>query len=491
MIFSASALALGLLLAGPARAQDGAAGANSGAALSDLDRAYQKEFAFLHAEKASLQARLAELQAERARRVGGADGELDRLQGRLLSLTRQADAAEALLADTQRAGDRATEGAQVLETTLSQAAATLERPELVPAEGEAGGVGAGGPVDGAATEAQARALASLFTVAAEDLARGGALRTVPGEVFLAGGTAARGTVVEVGEVARFAVVDGQGAALVPAGEGRLRVAPGLGAAEATALSAGSVPEVVGLHLYESLSRRVEDRAEKTLSDWMAAGGLIGWVIMGLGAVAVIMATIRAAILLAAGRGVEALGARVAEALARGRADEALSAARQAGGPGGRLLSTVVAAWQAAPAAGREYLDGVATEALLREAPAIDRFAATLKVISAVAPLLGLLGTVTGMIGTFELITEFGTGDPRMLSTGISLALVTTQQGLVVAIPTLLVGNVLKGRADAVIEALEAGVLSALNAVDPDRPQVIEAPAVRAPAAAAAPEPAHA
>lgn len=490
MILSASALALGLLLAGPARAQDGAPAAPSGAALSDLDRAYQKEFAFLHAEKASLQARLTELQTERARRVGGADGELDRLQGRLLSLTRQADAAEALLADTQRAGDRATEGAQVLETTLSQAAATLERPELVPAEGEAGGVGA---VDGAATEAQARALASLFTVAAEDLARGGALRTVEGEIFLAGGTAARGAVVEVGEVARFAVVDGQGAALVPAGEGRLRVAPGLGAAEATALAAGAVPEVVGLHLYESLSRRVEDRAEKTLSDWMAAGGLIGWVIIGLGAVAVVMATIRAGILLAAGRGVEALGARVAELLAQGRADQALAAARKAGGPGGRLLSTVVAAWQAAPAAGREYLDGIGTEALLREAPAIDRFAATLKVISAVAPLLGLLGTVTGMIGTFELITEFGTGDPRMLSTGISLALVTTQQGLVVAIPTLLVGNVLKGRADAVIEALEAGVLSALNAVDPDRPQVIEPPVVQASAAAVEPavEPAHA
>lgn len=99
---------------------------------------------------------------------------------------------------------------------------------------------------------------------------------------------------------------------------------------------------------------------------------------------------------------------------------------------------------------------------LKEQPALDRFGALIFVVAAVAPLLGLLGTVTGMIATFEIITEFGTGDPKMLSGGISEALITTQLGLVVAIPAVVLGNILKGRATTVGDALEAGALSLIN-----------------------------
>ena len=67
-------------------------------------------------------------------------------------------------------------------------------------------------------------------------------------------------------------------------------------------------------------------------------------------------------------------------------------------------------------------------------------------MSNIAPLLGLLGTVTGMISTFDIITEFGTGDPKLLSSGISIALVTTEVGLAVAIPGLIIGSLLDRRA---------------------------------------------
>ena len=77
------------------------------------------------------------------------------------------------------------------------------------------------------------------------------------------------------------------------------------------------------------------------------------------------------------------------------------------------------------------------ESALLEEKRLDRFSSAIVVIAAVAPLLGLWGTVTGMISTFEIITEHGTGDPKMLSAGISEALITTQLGLVVAIPMLL------------------------------------------------------
>ena len=76
------------------------------------------------------------------------------------------------------------------------------------------------------------------------------------------------------------------------------------------------------------------------------------------------------------------------------------------------------------------------------------------VVAAVAPLLGLLGTVTGMISTFDVITIFGNSDPKLLSGGISVALVTTELGLIVAIPLLLLHHFLSRRVDAIVNELE-------------------------------------
>lgn len=125
---------------------------------------------------------------------------------------------------------------------------------------------------------------------------------------------------------------------------------------------------------------------------------------------------------------------------------------------------------AARAAGRviEHLErasgkvraSVVREAALREFPAVDRGLATVAVLAGVAPLLGLLGTVTGMIGTFEAITIHGTGNARPLAEGISEALLTTQAGLIVALPTLLACNVLHRRA----ERVRRGAQDVLNKV---------------------------
>jgi biopolymer transport protein ExbB len=76
------------------------------------------------------------------------------------------------------------------------------------------------------------------------------------------------------------------------------------------------------------------------------------------------------------------------------------------------------------------------------------------VLAAVAPLLGLLGTVTGMINTFQTITLYGTGDPRMMSGGISEALITTQLGLAVAVPIMILHHILERRVDALMGDME-------------------------------------
>ena len=86
---------------------------------------------------------------------------------------------------------------------------------------------------------------------------------------------------------------------------------------------------------------------------------------------------------------------------------------------------------------REVVEEMLFERILRVRPTLERFLPFLAITAAAAPLLGLLGTVIGMIKTFQLITIFGTGDAKSLSSGISEALVTTALGLIVAIPTLI------------------------------------------------------
>ena len=94
------------------------------------------------------------------------------------------------------------------------------------------------------------------------------------------------------------------------------------------------------------------------------------------------------------------------------------------------------------------------EAVMHEVPKLSRFNTLIKVISVVAPLLGLLGTVIGMIITFQAITLFGAGDPKLMAGGISQALITTMLGLCVAIPTVFLHAILSGQSRKLIEILE-------------------------------------
>jgi len=102
----------------------------------------------------------------------------------------------------------------------------------------------------------------------------------------------------------------------------------------------------------------------------------------------------------------------------------------------------------------ETLELKLAEQILKERPSIESGVNVIKIISMVAPLLGLLGTVTGMILTFQAITIFGAGDPRAMASGISSALMTTVLGLIVAIPTVLLHTFVNGSARKVIHILE-------------------------------------
>jgi biopolymer transport protein ExbB len=166
------------------------------------------------------------------------------------------------------------------------------------------------------------------------------------------------------------------------------------------------------------------------------GGVIGYIIIALGIFGVLLALARFLILTReSGRIRRQLGA-----LDTPLEDNAL----------GRILLT------SRQVSGRdiEALELKMGESVLREVPAINKHLPLLKIIAAVAPLLGLLGTVTGMIITFQAITLFGAGDPRLMAGGISQALITTVLGLTVAIPTLLLHNVVQGKARALTDILQ-------------------------------------
>ncbi len=113
---------------------------------------------------------------------------------------------------------------------------------------------------------------------------------------------------------------------------------------------------------------------------------------------------------------------------------------------------------------KEHLEEILYEQIIMATPNIRKYIGMLAVFGAVAPLLGLLGTVTGMIHTFEVITIFGTGNPAILSAGISEALITTKVGLAIAIPTLLVHAYLSSKAKSVVSDLENQAIYFVNAL---------------------------
>jgi len=131
---------------------------------------------------------------------------------------------------------------------------------------------------------------------------------------------------------------------------------------------------------------------------------------------------------------------------------------------GRPLRAVIREGLAHRTASRERLEEILFEQIVAEVPALERFLSTLAVGASSAPLLGLLGTVTGMIHTFRLITVFGTGDARLLSSGISEALITTEVGLFIAIPALLCHAYLSRRIRHTVGMVQEAAVMFVNGV---------------------------
>ncbi len=181
----------------------------------------------------------------------------------------------------------------------------------------------------------------------------------------------------------------------------------------------------------------------TLKERVEQGGLVGYIILAVGALGLLLALERL----------------VSLTLIRSKVNKQLkSETFTDNNPLGRVMQVK----EKYPDADTEAMELHLTEAILTEVPKLGRNLTIIKIISVVAPLMGLLGTVTGMINTFQAITLFGTGDPKLMAGGISQALVTTVLGLVVAIPMTLLYAVLNTRSKNIVFILQeqaAGVIA--------------------------------
>ena len=165
------------------------------------------------------------------------------------------------------------------------------------------------------------------------------------------------------------------------------------------------------------------------------GGFIGYVIIAIGALGILLALERIIVLIMQTR-------KVADQVRSQKAS------------GDNALGRVLLTYEANKHLGLDALELKLGEAILRERTPLERYLTLIKIISVIAPLLGLLGTVTGMINTFQTITLFGTGDPKLMAGGISQALITTVLGLVVAIPVVFFHTLASTRSRAILAVLE-------------------------------------
>ena len=174
--------------------------------------------------------------------------------------------------------------------------------------------------------------------------------------------------------------------------------------------------------------------EPTFKERLDQGGAVGWVIMVILVIGILIVIWRAIALWS-------VGAKINSQVKNPT-------------PGNNPLGRIMAVYQSNKSADIENLELKLDEAIMKEVPKLETAIGIIKVFAALAPLLGLLGTVTGMIEVFQKITMFGAGDPKLMAGGISTALVTTVQGIVTAIPLVFMHSLLSSKSKALVQVLE-------------------------------------
>ena len=206
--------------------------------------------------------------------------------------------------------------------------------------------------------------------------------------------------------------------------------------------------------------------QESLFEKLEKGGLVMIPLLGLGAAALLVALMKwlqfSRVRLVSERDLQ----KVLRHLENSEQEKALSHARSIPGMAGDLLTTAVEHAEEK----KEYIEEIVYEKMLGARTRLERGIAFLALTATTGPLMGLLGTVMGMIATFKLISSFGSGDPKLLAAGISEALIATATGMAVAIPALLLHAFLSRKAKGIIGSMEQTAVGFINGVpDPGKP----------------------
>ena len=200
------------------------------------------------------------------------------------------------------------------------------------------------------------------------------------------------------------------------------------------------------------------KLKETIKEHIKKGGLVMYPILTLAFAAFIVSIFKAIEIVSVKKAKSRDLEVILDHLNNGRNDDALAYAKGVKGPVGEMLTAALEHIDYDD----ELIEEILYEKMLSVQPKLERMLPFIAVTAATAPLLGLLGTVTGMINTFKLITIFGTGDARQLSSGISEALITTEFGLIIAIPTLIAHSMLTRMTKSVLGSMERTALGFVN-----------------------------
>ena len=415
-----------------------------------LYQALEREAQVLRAEREALHERLASERQGRAAQVEQLEQDIQQLTRRYEARRRRAAELERELAgleariasmpatsqDPQRPSSPITE----------QAMATLRQRGATPPPDP----GWEGPRD---------RLRWIFTSGADLLRDQSQITVTDGHFFGPQGRALDGRVLRVGEVAAVGSAGEVGGALAPApGSDALQLvvpAP----EQARQVTSGQTDRAPVLLFDPSDPRPIEvfeeDEAKERARSWrdtLEDAAPLGWVIAALGALALLVALYRALRLIAITRDERRVGAALLEVM-HTHGDDAPDFAGVVRGEQAAVARITRQALAHKDLPLELYEDSV-NATLLDELGRVSRGLTALRVIAAVSPLLGLLGTVVGMIATFDALTAGGAGDPAALSGGIAQALATTQLGLVVAVPALLLHGALASWAERMESYIE-------------------------------------
>ncbi len=312
-------------------------------------------------------------------------------------------------------------------------------------------------------------LPAAITQITEHIASQGRLRIeAGGSYFDSQGNQQQSNILWVSQVAAIAL-NSEGGPLLPTSSHHLKLDTNLTreqrqsiASSAHALRQTTHPATVGAVVFDPdfPSNNLFQR-DRTLWETIQSGGLVMWPILLLALCAILITLERLWNLNLVHTNAEILMIEVDDLIQQGEWEKADERCEKNPGVVARVMEVILQHKDLT----REQMEDRANEVILSCRPSLERFLSGLNIIAAVSPLLGLLGTVTGMIATFLVITQHGTGDPKLMAGGISEALLTTQLGLMVAIPALMAGALLNRWVEHILGDIETNSLKLLNSIE--------------------------